>query len=58
MVFPLRVASWRRQVLLAKSIAVWRATSSKVEEAPTGAEAAVQAEADALQASKSIDQLF
>ena len=55
MVVPLRVAPWRPQVLLAKWIAAWRAASSKVEGASTEAEA--EAQADAVKAWKSIDQL-
>ena len=53
MVVPPRVAPWRPQVLIAKWIAAWRAASSQVEEAPTEAEAQV----DAVKAWKSIDQL-
>jgi hypothetical protein len=55
MVVPLRVASWRPQVLLAKWIAAWRAASSQVEGAPN--EVGVEAEAETVKAWKSIDQL-
>jgi hypothetical protein len=51
MVVRLRVASPRPQMLLAKWVAAWRAASSSVEGAST------EAEADAVKAWKSIDQL-
>ena len=53
MVVRLRVASRRPQVLLAKWVAAWRAASSQVEGVPIEA----QAEAEAVKAWKSIDQL-
>ena len=55
MVVPLRVAPWRPQVLLAKWIAAWRAAFLRVGGAPTEAE--VEAQAEAVKAWKSIDQL-
>ena len=55
MVVRLRVTSSRPQVLLEKWIAAWRAASSQVEGASTEAEA--EAQADAVKAWKSIDQL-
>ena len=55
MVVPLRVTSRRPQALLAKSIAAWRAVSLQVEGAST--EAGAEAQADAVRAWKSIDQL-
>ena len=55
MVVRLRVPSRRPQVLLAKWVAAWRAASSQVEGASTEAEA--EAQADAVKAWKSIDQL-
>ncbi len=53
MVVRLRVPSRRPQVLLAKWVAAWRAASSQVEGASTEAEA----QAEAVKAWKSIDQL-
>ena len=55
MVVHLRVTSLRPQMLLAKSVAAWRAASSQVEGVSTEAEA--EAQADAVKAWKSIDQL-
>jgi hypothetical protein len=55
MVVRLRVTSPRPQVLLAKSVAAWRVASSQVEGASTEGEA--EAQADAVKAWKSIDQL-
>jgi hypothetical protein len=55
MVVPQRVALWRPQVLLAKSVAAWPAAYSQVEGAPTEAEAEV--EAGTVEAWKSSDQL-
>ena len=59
MVLRLRMTSSRPQGRLAKWVAAWRATSSSVEGASTEmeAEAAAQAQADAVEAWKSIDQL-
>ena len=54
MVVRLRAALRQPQVLLAKSVAAWRAASSQVE----GASMEAQAQADAVKAWKSIDQLF
>jgi len=53
MVVQLRVALPRPQVLLAKSVAEWRAACSQVEGAPTEAEA----EAGTVKAWKSSDLL-
>ena len=55
MVVRLRAALRWPQVLLAKSVAAWPAASSQVEDASTEAE--VEAQADAVKAWKSIDQL-
>ena len=57
MVVPPRVAPWRPQVLIAKWIAAWRAASSQVEGALTEEETEAEAQADAVKAWKSIDQL-
>ena len=57
MVVPLRVTPWRPQVLLAKSIAAWRAACSQAESASTEAEAEAEAEAGTVKAWKSSDQL-
>ena len=53
MVVRLRVTSRRPQVLLGKWVAAWRAVCSQVEGASTEAEA----QAEAVKAWKSIDQL-
>ena len=53
MVARLRTALRRPQVLLAKSVAAWRAACSQAEAASTEAEA----EAGTVKAWKSIDQL-
>jgi len=55
MVLRLRVTSPRPQVLLAKWLAAWRAASSQIEGASTGAEAEAQAQAG--KAWTSIDRL-
>ena len=55
MVARLRAASRRPQVLLAKSVAAWRAACSQVEGALTESE--VEAEAETVKAWKSSDQL-
>ena len=55
MVVRLRAALRRPQVLLATSVAAWRAACSQAEGASTEAEA--EAEAETVKAWKSIDQL-
>ena len=55
MVVQLRTALWRPQVLLAKSVAAWRAACSQAEGASTEAEPEV--EAGTVKAWKSSDQL-
>ena len=55
MVVRLRAPLRRPQVLLAKSVAAWRAACSQVEGASTEAEA--EAKAETVKAWKSIDQL-
>lgn len=57
MVVSLQVTLRRQQVLLAKQIAASHATSSRVEGASTEAEVAAEAQPQAAEAWKSIDQL-
>jgi hypothetical protein len=57
MVVRLRVASRWTLLLLAKWVAAWRAACSQVEGASTEAQAEPEAEAHAVKAWKSIDQL-
>ena len=57
MVVRLRAALRRRQMLFAKSVAAWRAACPQAEGASTEAEVEVEAQADAVKAWKSIDQL-
>ena len=57
MVARLRAALRRPQVLLAKSVAAWRAACSQAEGASTEAEVEVEAEAGTVKAWKSSDQL-
>ena len=57
MVVRLRAALPRPQGLFAKCVAAWRAASSQVEGGPTEVGAEAEAQADAVKAWKSIDQL-
>jgi hypothetical protein len=57
MVVRLRVASPLTRLRLAKWIAAWRAACSQVESASKEAQAEPEAEAHAVKAWKSIDQL-
>ena len=57
MVVRLQAASRRPQLLLAISVAAWRAACSQAEGASTEAEAGPEAEAGTVKAWKSNDQL-